>query len=77
MQDYPELDPARFDALMKTRNGSSPTLWGLDRIGRFMGVSRDTARRLARDGWPIRRVGGRWFAYKRDLVEKMRGVAGE
>lgn len=71
---FPELDPSRFDALMKTRNGSAPVLWGLDAIGKFLSVSPDTARRWARRGWPIRKQGGRWCAFKADLIDRMTGA---
>ncbi|MCC5968387.1 MAG: DNA-binding protein [Pararhodobacter sp.] len=69
----PELDPSRFDAMVKTRNGSTPVLWGLDAIGAFIGVSPATARRWAREGWPIRKLGGKWCAFKADLIDRMRG----
>ena len=63
--EKPPLSPDRFDALAQ----GPQRLWGLGRIAEFLGVSRDKARKLAKDaGCPIYRPGGGYFAFRSELL---------
>ncbi|MGR3823878.1 MAG: DNA-binding protein [Salipiger marinus] len=64
--EKPPLSPDRFDALAQ----GPQRLWGLGRIAEFLGVSRDKARRLAKDaGCPIYRPDGTsYFALRAELL---------
>jgi len=61
--DNPPLDRWRFDTI----TSGPDRIWGLENIARAAGVSSDTARRWARRGAPIRKVGGRWFTTRAAL----------
>lgn len=70
-QAKPPLDAWRFDAVT---NGPE-RLWGLAAIASALGVSTDTARKLAkRDDVPIYHPpgSGRYFASRRDLAVWLR-----
>lgn len=61
------LDRWRADEVLEP----SRPLWGLTEIAGCLGVSVDTARRWAKNpdySLPVRRLGGRWFADRRDLM---------
>ena len=67
------LTPSRSDAL----SVGSEKIWGLGPIARALGVSVDTARRLAaRPGVPIYRPDGRYFALRSELNAWLRQKAG-
>ncbi|WP_093359410.1 DNA-binding protein [Tropicimonas isoalkanivorans] len=71
MNRKPPLDPWRFDAI----TSGPERLWGLSPIASALGVSVDTARKLAkRDDVPIYQPpgSGRYFATRTELNEWMR-----
>lgn len=62
------MDPLRFDATTAT---AREKLWGACEIGNVLGVSPDTVRRWHSDpsnDCPIRKPGGRLFAFRTDLM---------
>ena len=64
----PQLDPRSFDAMIRRRD----RLWGLNRIARYLGVSVDKARRLARiPECPIYKPdgSGTFFAFGAELEQ--------
>lgn len=65
MTDLPPLDPWRADEVLAPER----KLWGAETIAAFLGVSADTVYKLAKDpGCPISKPGGRYFAFKSELV---------
>lgn len=69
----PPIDPQRFDEIVAS--AKSEHLWGAPAIATAAGVSEDTIRRSwsKRPGAPIRRVGGRFFALRSELVAWLQG----
>lgn len=60
-----KIDPAKFDALL----AGSERIWGKGAIALALGLSESTVKRLAdRPDVPIYRPGGRYFAYRSELV---------
>lgn len=67
-----ELTPEAFDGVFRDRK-----LWGAVEIGGAAGVSPQTIRRswAKRPDAPIRRVGGRLFAWRGELLAWLRARA--
>lgn len=69
MTDHPFLDRWRVDALLEPDR----PLWGLPQIARCAGVSVDTVRRWhRRTNAPIGKPGGRYFAWRSELLAWLR-----
>ena len=69
MTDIPPLDRWRLDGLL----AGPEKIWGLNGIAIVLGVSVDTARRLSQSQKaPIYRPGGRYFAFRSELVAWLR-----
>jgi len=64
-------NPERFDAMV----AKPEKLWGAPAIAQALGVSVATVYRLAGDGCPIYRPGGRYFAYRSELENWLRTAA--
>lgn len=69
MVDIPPLDSWRLDGLL----AGPEKIWGLSGIAMVLSVSVDTVRRLAKSQKaPIYRPGGRYFAFRSELVSWLR-----
>lgn len=65
MSQHPPINGWRFDAVV----AGPEKIWDLPAIAACLGVSVDTARRLAKkEGVPIYRPGGRYFALRSELL---------
>ena len=74
--DNPPLDRWRVDNLLEPER----PIWGLPHIARILGVSRDTARRWAKDPEiPIHQPSGagQHFAFHSELMTWLRSKSGE
>lgn len=69
MNNLPPLDPWRADEVLAPER----KLWGAEAIAAFLGVSADTVYDLAKaPGVPIYKPGGRYFAFKSELLVWLR-----
>lgn len=72
MTDLPPLDPWRADEVLAPER----KLWGAETIAAFLGVSADTVYDLAKTpDVPIYKPGGRYFAFKSELLLWLRTKA--